>query len=190
MSKQKQAWGGAIAMQRRQMIKYILAGGVVAASGGGYLWVSEKRDHVELTTEVTIRKLHQLAWAPITKRGTWNPYQVFNHCAQSVEFSMTGFPESESALFQNTVGAVAFSVFAARGAMSHNLAEEIPGAPALDVGGDPQVALAHLIKVLQEFESYSGQLQPHFAFGELDKREYALAHALHINNHLQEFDLG
>jgi hypothetical protein len=177
-------------MQRRTLVKYLAIGGPVAAIGGGYLWLSADRDHPQLSLSATLQKLERLASGPITKSGSWNPYQVFNHCAQSVEFSMTGFPESESALFQHTAGAVAFAVFCARGEMSHNLAEVIPGAPALAVEGDNQVALQRLMTALTTFDAYDGPLKPHFAFGNLGKSDYALAHVLHINNHLQEFSVA
>jgi hypothetical protein len=53
--------------------------------------------------------------------------------------------------------------------------------------GDPLEALARLTTALQDFDGYNGALKPHFAFGTLSKSDYALAHVLHINNHLQEF---
>ena len=136
-------------MQRRTLVKYLAIGGPVAAIGGGYLWLSTDRDHPQLSLSATLQTLERLASGPVTKTGSWNPCQVFNHCAQSVEFSMTGFPESESALFQNTAGALAFSVFSARGEMSHDLAEVIPGAPTLAVEGDKQIALQRLMTALR-----------------------------------------
>ncbi len=177
-------------MERRKFVQYLAIGGPLAAIGGGYLWLSADRDHPQLSLRATLQKLERLSSGPITKSGTWNPYQVFNHCAQSVEFSMTGFPESESALFQNTAGAMAFSIFSARGEMSHNLAEVIPGAPELAEEGDNQLALERLITAVTSFDAYDGPLKPHFAFGNLSKSDYALAHMLHINNHLQEFSAG
>ena len=177
-------------MQRRTLVKYLAIGGPVSAIGGGYLWLNAERDYPQLSLPATLEKLQRLASGPINKSGTWNPYQVFNHCAQSVEFSMTGYPENESELFQNTAGVVAFSVFSARGEMSHNLAEVIPGAPALAVEGDNQVALERLSAALTSFDTYDGPLKPHFAFGNLNKNDYALAHVLHINNHLQEFSVA
>ena len=78
----------------------------------------------------------------------------------------------------------------ARGEMSHNLHEVIPGAPALAIEGKVQLALDRLTTALRDFETYGGALKPHFAFGSLSKPDYALAHVLHINNHLQEFSVG
>lgn len=174
-------------MQRRRFMQSLAIGGSVAVTGGGYLWLTADRDHPGLGIAATLQNLEQLAAGLIEKSGTWNPYQVFNHCAQSVEFSVTGYPQSKSALFQNTAGHVAFSLFSAKGEMSHNLAEVIPGAPELVTEGDPLVALGRLTAALQDFDGYSGALKPHFAFGTLSKSDYALAHVLHINNHLQEF---
>jgi len=162
-------------------------GGSIAVTGGGYLWLTADRDHSGLSIAATLQNLEQLASGVIEKSGTWNPYQVFNHCAQSVEFSMTGFPQSKSAFFQHTAGHVAFSLFSAKGEMSHDLAEVIPGAPDLVTQGDALVALGRLTTALQDFDGYTGVLKPHFAFGALSKSDYGLAHVLHINNHLQEF---
>jgi len=71
--------------------------------------------------------------------------------------------------------------------MSHSLDEVIPGAPPLAERGDARLALGRLIKALLDFNAYSGELRPHFAFGALGKDDYAVAHSLHINNHLEEF---
>ena len=177
-------------MQRRQVIQYLALGGTLAGAGGGYLWLSADHDHSSLSIPVTLEKLDRLASRAIEKSGAWNAFQVFNHCAQSVEFSMAGFPESKSAIFQRTAGQFAFAVFSAKGAMSHSLDEVIPGAPELVVVGDALLALNRLTKALQAFEAYEGELKPHFAFGLLNKPDYAIAHVLHINNHLQEFRVG
>ena len=174
-------------MQRRQMIQYLALGGTLSGFGGGYLWLSADHDHPSLTIPVTLGKLDRLASGTIEKSGAWNAFQVFNHCAQSVEFSMTGFPQSKSAIFQRTAGPLAFSIFSAKGAMSHSLDEVIPGAPVLVADGDVLLALNRLTLALQHFAAYEGELKPHFAFGLLNKPDYAVAHVLHINNHLQEF---
>jgi len=115
--------------------------------------------------------------------GTWNMAQVLNHAAQSVEYSLNGFPEMKSALFRHTVGAAAFTVFDSRGAMSHSLDEPIPGAPVLAAGDALEPAIARLLKALQDFENHTGALAPHFAYGALDKAQYTRAHLMHLANH-------
>jgi hypothetical protein len=62
----------------------------------------------------------------------WSCTQTLILGAQSKEFSINGFPQAKSPIFQRTIGAVAFSVFSWRRRMTHDLAEPIPGAPPLD----------------------------------------------------------
>jgi hypothetical protein len=111
---------------------------------------------------------------------------VLEHLAQSIEFSMSGFPQPKSALFQNTAGAAAFAFFKWRGRMSHGLAEPIPGAAALTMQGDWRLGAARLRTAIDKFNAHSGPLMPHFAYGALDKAEYTLAHVFHIANHQDE----
>lgn len=118
----------------------------------------------------------------------WNLAQTIAHCAQSIEYSMIGYPQPKSALFQHTAGAVAFEAFSLRGRMSHDLAEPIPGAPPLNAGLAPAAALERLHAAVQDFQQWRGLMRPHFAYGELSKKEYELAHAMHLANHLSAFD--
>lgn len=118
---------------------------------------------------------------------TWSWAQTLVHCAQSIEYSMSGFPQSKSTLFQRTVGSAAIGVFSWRGRMTHDLAEPIPGAPLLDAKAEPAQALERLRSAILNFQHWSGPLLPHFAYGALDKKEYELAHAMHLANHLSAF---
>lgn len=174
-------------MQRRTVLKQLAFAGTVAGMGGGYLWLSADRDNSALSVAAMLRRLEALSLEPMEKTGNWNPFQVFTHCSQSVEYSMTGYPQNKSQLFQKSAGQLAFATFSARGSMSHSLDEVIPGAPPLAERGDAKLALDRLINALLDFNAYSGELSPHFAFGTLGKHDYAVAHSLHINNHLEEF---
>lgn len=142
-----------------------------------------------LTIADALQTLDLLEQAQIKLSGRWNLYQVYTHLAQSVEYSMTGYPEQKSWLFQNTVGSLAFAVFSGKGSMNHGLDEAIPGAPPLPAEGDPRLALDRLRQALLAFDAYEEPLQPHFAYGELSKAEYEQAHVMHLNNHLDQFDL-
>lgn len=134
------------------------------------------------------QELTRLAHAKaVVTSAHWNWAQMLEHCAQSIEYSMRGFPEPKSALFQHTVGAAAYQVFAWRGRMSHDLAEPIPGAPAIDAGTDSSTALERLRVSIRAFGQWTGPLQPHFAYGVLAKQQYELAHAMHIANHLSVY---
>mgnify|MGYP001043073778 CR=1 FL=1 len=143
-----------------------------------------------LTVADALQTLDQLQKAEVSTLGKWNLFQVYTHLAQSVEYSMTGYPEQKSWLFKSTVGSLAFSVFSGKGSMNHGLDEAIPGAPALSEEGDPQQALQRLRQSLMDFVAFDGNLQPHFAYGELSKAEYEQAHVMHLNNHLDELELA
>lgn len=114
--------------------------------------------------------------------------QTLIHCAQSIEYSMSGFPESKSSLFQNTLGSAAVSLFLWRGRMSHNLTEGIPGAPSLSSDVDAVTALERLRTSIDHFDSSKEPLQAHFAYGLLNKSDYESAHALHLANHFSAID--
>lgn len=118
--------------------------------------------------------------------GAWSLPQVLVHLAQSVEYSMDGYPELKPALFRAAVGRVAFAVFESRGAMGHSLSEPIPGAPSVDPAVALDVARQRLAGALQRFEAHTGALAPHFAYGELDKSRYTRAHLMHVANHWSE----
>lgn len=126
----------------------------------------------------------------VSSTGLWTPSEVFQHCAASIQGSMQGYPEHKSAVFQATVGKAALTVFQAVGAMRHSLSEPIPGMPALDTQLPFAQALTQLIASLQAFIEFKGPLKSHFAYGELSYADYALAHQLHIRNHLTEFVFG
>lgn len=136
-------------------------------------------------------ELTRLAQAPaLDSKAAWNWAQTLNHCAQSIEFSMQGYPQAKSRFFQLTAGAAAFQVFAWRGRMTHDLTEPIPGAPALDAQAGADTALARLQQAVAAFRAWSGPLQPHFAYGELSHAEYEQAHAMHLADHFSLFDVA
>ena len=130
----------------------------------------------------------ELALTAVSQHGpVWTLSQTCIHCAQSIEYSLTGFPTSKSELFQRTAGAAAFSVFQWRGRMSHNLAEEIPGAPSLYPGTDLDAAMQRLRNSINSFARAEHSLKPHFAYGLLAKSDYEQAHAMHLANHFSAF---
>ena len=119
--------------------------------------------------------------------ATWNWAQTLTHCAQSIEFSLAGFPQPKPELFQRTIGAAAYEVFAWRGRMTHDLAEPIPGAPSLEGVVDAAAAEIRLRASIAAFQQWQGELRPHFAYGELSREEYELAHAMHLASHFALF---
>jgi hypothetical protein len=120
--------------------------------------------------------------------GAWALPQVLHHLAQSIEYSVLGFPQPKSALFQHTAGRAAFAFFESRGAMSHSLQEPIPGAPTLAgvAAAGLDAARTRLLVALATFEAHTGPLAPHFAYGALDKNQYTRAHLMHLAHHWTE----
>jgi hypothetical protein len=109
------------------------------------------------------------------------------HCAQSIEFSLHGFPRPKPWWFRHTVGPLAFAVFSRRGAMRHDLGAPIPGAPPTSMPGDPDEAAQRLRAAMAAFRAWQGPLRPHFAYGAMDKAAYERAHAMHLAEHLAAF---
>ncbi len=124
----------------------------------------------------------------LNKLGEWNLAQTFIHLAQSIEFSVVGFPKVKPEWFQKSIGSLVFHLFSAKGTMKHGLSEPIPGAQDLDQNVDVIVATNRLIIAIDLFNSKKDtfNLQPHFAYGELSWHQYERAHLLHINDHFRE----
>jgi hypothetical protein len=166
----------------------------VAATGYLLHRPSNDRQLVFATLAQALQEAVRLTAAsarPLEPATAWSWSQTLEHCAQSIEFSLQGFPQPKSAWFQHTAGAAAFSVFAWRSRMTHNLAEPIPGAPALPAAvPDASAALARLQRAARDFAAHAGPLQPHFAYGALGRAQYEQAHAMHLANHFSAFDLG
>lgn len=174
-------------MKRRQFFKASLASGAaIIGIGAGTFLIIDEYDKNSLTIDLALKNLDALFNETMINLGEWDPAQIFVHCAQSVEYSMSHFPEHKSNLFKSTIGKLAFSVFSSKGKMTHALNEPIPGAPILDKNVESIIALNRLKKSLIDFDSYQGKLAPHFAYGELTKDEYEAAHVMHLYNHLQE----
>lgn len=158
----------------------------VVVAGGGVLLLSGGESKNNLTIEVALEKLARLPLQSIQPSGQWTLAQIFSHCAQSIEFSMSEFPQHKSDFFKSSIGAAAFAAFTSAGRMKHGLDEAIPGAPSLENENNLAKAVARLRQAFIDFDNYQQPVAPHFAYGELTKSEYEIAHVLHFNNHLEE----
>ena len=175
------------AMKRRRFLKVAAVGtGALAVAGTGLgVWLAGPSAPVAGFADLAAARawLQRLATSTTAHSLTaWPLAQVLEHCAQSVEFSLRGFPQPKSAAFQHTAGTLAFHVFDRRGAMHHDLVEPIPGAPAL-VSTSVAEAITRLLAAFDAFEAHMGPLQPHFAYGALDKPQYTRAHLMHLAEH-------
>lgn len=176
-------------MNRRRFLKGALFAGSAVAVGGG-LWLGASDARKSISIQSTLSLLDDIVEQPYVATGDWSLVKIFHHCAQSVEYSMSGYPTHKSDWFKHTVGRAAFSFFQYRGKMMHPLNEPIPEAPALPSQGDLSMAVARLKQALMGFQQHKQAFAPHFAFGTLTKAEYEQAHVMHFNNHLQEVVLA
>jgi hypothetical protein len=118
--------------------------------------------------------------------GPWSLAEVLVHCAQSIEYSLDGFPRAKPWLFRVTVGRLALAMFLRRGAMSHDPGAAIPGAPPPHAT-DAAAARERLVAAIDRFGAHEGALAPHFAYGAVDKARYDLVQAMHVADHLSRF---
>jgi len=138
------------------------------------------------TLPAALETLRALKDKPPRATGTWDLPKVLIHAAQSVEYSIGGFPQPRPAWFRATVGPLAFALFSSRGRMSHSLSEPIPGAPDIAPGQALDAAVDRLVAALHAFDVHAGALAPHFAYGALAKPDYARAHLMHLADHWQD----
>lgn len=170
-----------------QFIAAAVSGGALLAIGGaGLTWVRAGNGGRTLSVEAALQKIDALAKTEVVSTGKWIPHQIFAHCAQTIEYSMSGYPASTPKLFQDTAGAAAFALFSSKGWMMHPLDEPIDGAPQLDPNATTDVGLTRLRQAFINFRYFRGELAPHFAYGLLSRQEYELAHVMHFWNHLDE----
>nr|WP_313403732.1 DUF1569 domain-containing protein [Pseudomonas sp.] len=170
-------------MRRRTLLKGAAVSGV-ALLGAGYWALPAGPRPAAVSLDGARQVLADLQGRALRSVRGWSPSEVFNHCAQSIDYSIDGYPELKPAWFRHTLGPAAFAVFSSRGAMRHPLDEAIPGAAALTEPASQALALQRLQVAFERFAEHQGALRPHFAYGDLNHGEYAEAHVLHLYNHL------
>nr|WP_322939871.1 DUF1569 domain-containing protein [Pseudomonas sp. s4] len=170
-------------MRRRTLLKGAALTSA-AALGAGYWALPAGPQPAAVSLQGARQVLADLQGKTLRSVRGWSPSQVFNHCAQSIDYSIDGYPELKPAWFRHSLGPAAFAVFSARGAMRHPLDEVIPGAAPLLEPASQADALQRLQMAFERFASHAGELQPHFAYGALSHAEYGQAHVMHLYNHL------
>ncbi|MCA9657577.1 MAG: DUF1569 domain-containing protein [Myxococcales bacterium] len=135
-----------------------------------------------------IARLREIAEAPdIQTTGTWSLHQIMEHCRQSVEYSLDGFPKLRPALLRRTIGGWIGRRFLRRERLGHKTSAAIPGAPEVSRDGDGRRSVSGLIAALERFAAAEpAAVKPHFIFGDLSKDEYERLHVLHVFEHLTE----
>ena len=117
----------------------------------------------------------------------WTLAKAIAHCAQSIECSMTAYPELRSGLFRATIGPIVKRKFLRAGKMSHDVTAPIAGAAAIDAGIPLGAACDRATTALRWFAEFDGTLAPHLAYGRCTKPEYAELHLLHFEDHARAF---
>lgn len=121
----------------------------------------------------------------------WVPSRALVHCAQSIEYSLSGFPKPRSWLFRSTIGPIAAKKFIRAGKLSHDLTAAIPGAPDIPDDGELAPAIARLRSAIDAFRRASADaLRPHFAFGAATPAAYEALHAMHFADHVTAFTIA
>lgn len=131
--------------------------------------------------------LDRLQTGGARQAGPVTVYQMLVHCTQSLAYGLSGFPELKPDWFRATVGPVAAQAFLWQGRMYHNLADPIPGAPAIPPDGDMAVAFAGIRGAIAAFEDAARRgaiLAPHFAYGDVAPPDYVRLQAFHIAQHI------
>lgn len=176
-------------MNRRSFLISAAVGTSVVVAGGA-TWLNIPTTHEPRTMAAMAGLLNSFRGKTlVTTPGLWSPAHVFNHLTQNIEYSMAGFPESKGALFQTLLGKPALAIFIAKRAMSHNLTAPIPGGYDIPDTGNSDEAIDKLLAALVSFQAFSGPLKPHFAYGDLNKSDYELAHVLHFYDHMSKLHL-
>lgn len=168
-------------MNRRQFLTTAAWSPVVLVLGAKFIATLRPYSLQDMLTKLRAFNPEQLASV-----GSWNASQILQHCAQSIRYSISGYPQHYSAVFQNTAGKLALNLFAASGRMHHPLDEEIPGAPELVPELPNDLAIRELMYEIQQFINWQGEMAPHFAYGSLSKAQYYSVHYLHLDSHLAQ----
>lgn len=174
---------------RRRLLKQgVLLG--VAAIGAPAL-AGELRLADLPAARTAIRQLQ--ARSALQSSAGMSPYRTLVHCAQSIEYSLSGYPQLKPRWFRASLGRSAAQYFLWRGAMQHDLDAPLPGAPVIAANGSLREAFARLHRALDAFELAAAQGRPlaeHFAYGPLPADQYARLHAYHLAEHLGSLGLA
>jgi hypothetical protein len=118
-------------------------------------------------------------------RTPWTTAQHLEHCAQSIEYAVTGYPKLKPAFVRSTVGKLVKNKFLGQGEMSHDTAAPVAGAPALDASMTLEAARARLRAAIETFRAHPGPYAPHLVYGPCTRDEYERLQSMHVADHLR-----
>jgi len=114
----------------------------------------------------------------------WTTSQTLLHCAQSIEYAVTGYPTLKPAFIRATIGKLVKRRFLGKGAMSHDTAAVVAGAPALDAATPVDAAKQRLRAAIAAFRAHAGPYAPHLVYGPCTRDEYERLQSMHVADHL------
>jgi hypothetical protein len=138
--------------------------------------------------EEVLTQLDILEQSESVTTTNWSAYKILQHCAQTIDYSMTGYPQYKPKWFRATIGKIVISKFLKQGFMKHNLSAPVPGSPLLTKEGTTGEGIALLRNTIERFRNFNGELKPHLIFGKLTKTQYDRYFAIHVADHLSEVD--
>lgn len=107
------------------------------------------------------------------------------HCAQSIEYSLTGFPTKRGWFVRTFIGPRVLRRFMARGFMKHDTTAPVPGAAPIDAATSLEAGRQRLRDAITAFRAHAGAPAPHFAYGAWSRADAEAAHVLHLADHLR-----
>ena len=75
----------------------------------------------------------------------WNVYEICLHCAQTIDYSMTSYPEMKPKFIRQTIGKKVVKKFLTEKKMSHNLKAPVAGGAPIAHDGLPIDGIQALI---------------------------------------------
>ncbi|WEO76741.1 DUF1569 domain-containing protein [Cryobacterium sp. SO2] len=126
--------------------------------------------------------------ALLSPRGRYSFSETAQHAAQSIGYSMTGYPHLAPVSLRVTVGRAVKHLFLRRGAMRHNLSAPVSGAPELDPTMPDLAAVAVLRASVNRLVAFDGALQPHPTYGRCTREQVATLQTMHLREHLPGAD--
>ena len=114
--------------------------------------------------------------------GRWSLAQICNHLAQTLIYSIEGFPDRAPWLLRRTFGAFAKRHVLATGVIREGgkLPERYLPRPGLDDRAEAEA----LRGALHLYSAHPGPLADHPLFGPLDRAEWTRIHCVHSAHHL------
>ena len=127
------------------------------------------------------KELKKLENSKVEASSFLNYYQILNHCADHIYFSMMGFPGRNWPFFiRKTYGKYKLSQIMEEGYIQPD--SPLPYAPKENEDGNEDIAMDKLKKAIVDFRDYEGSLSAHPFYDLLTKELWEKFHSMYIAN--------